>query len=119
MAKQMSLDAWKARHLAGLLERFAGIVRKTGRPIVLFRHTLEESDGCYEEIVCTLTEDHVIEQVVASGGMMVPSFRHQSVFGIGEYPRELLAKSQDRFLETIEFLEGQDGITVNKDRKTQ
>lgn len=107
MVKQISLDAWQIEHLTGLLEKGSEIVTKTNRPIVLYRQTLEEDDDSYEEMVCTLTKEYVIEQVVTSGGVLVPSFHQQFVFTIEEYPQELLRKSKDRFLEMIDFLEEQ------------
>jgi len=107
MVKQISLDAWQIQHLSDLLEKGSNIVAKTNRPIVLYRQTLEEEDASYEEIVCTLTKEYVIEQMVTSGGVLVPSFHQQFVFTIEEYPQELLRKSQDRFLEMIDFLEEQ------------
>ena len=107
MVKQISLDAWQIQHLSDLLEKGSSIVAKTNRPIVLYRQTLEEEDESYEEIVCTLTKGYVIEQMVTSGGVLPPSFHQQLVFTIAEYPQELLRKSQDRFLEMIDFLEEQ------------
>jgi len=107
MVKQISLDAWQIQHLSELLEKGSNIVAKTNRPIVLYRQTLEEEDDSYQEIVCTLTKGYVIEQMVTSGGVLVPSFHQQFVFSIQEYPQELLRKSQDRFLEMIDFLEEQ------------
>jgi len=109
MVKQISLDAWQIQQLSDLLEKGSNIVAKTNKPIVLYRQTLEEEDGAYEEIVCTLTKGYVIEQMVTSGGILVPSFHQQFVFTIEEYPQELLRKSQDRFLEMIDFLEEQLG----------
>ena len=105
MVKQISLDAWQIQHLTDLLEKGSNIVAKTDRPIILYRQTLEEEDESYEEIVCTLTKDYVIEQMVTSGGILVPSFHQQFVFPIEEYPQELLRKSKDRFLGMIDFLE--------------
>jgi len=107
MVKQISLDAWQIQQLSDLLEKGSNIVAKTNKPIVLYRQTIEEEDGSYEEIVCTLTKGYVIEQMVTSGGVLVPSFHQQFVFTIEEYPQELLRKSQDRFLEMIDFLEEQ------------
>ena len=107
MVKQISLDAWQIQQLSDLLEKGSSIVAKTNKPIVLYRQTLEEEDESYEEIVCTLTNGYVIEQMVTSGGILVPSFQQQFVFTIKEYPQELLRKSKDRFLEMIEFLEEQ------------
>lgn len=105
MVKQISLDAWQIKHLVELLKKGSDMVAKTNRPIVLFRQTLEEEDDSYEEIVCTLTEGYVIEQLVTSGGVIVPNFHQQFVFTIEEFPRELLRKSRDRFLQMIDFLE--------------
>ena len=107
MVKQISLDAWQIQQLTDLLEKGSSIVAKTNKPIVLYRQTLEEEDESYEEIVCTLTRGYVIEQMVTSGGILVPSFHQQFVFTIKEYPQELLRKSKDRFLEMIDFLEEQ------------
>ncbi len=107
MVKQISLDAWQIQHLSDLLEKGSKIVAKTNRPIVLYRQTLEEEDDSYEEIVCTLTKGYVIEQMVTSGGVLAPRFHQQFVFTLEEYPQELLRKSQDRFLEMIDFLEEQ------------
>ena len=107
MVKQISLDTWQIQQLSDLLEKGSSIVAKTNKPIVLYRQTLEEEDESYEEIVCTLTKGYVIEQMVTSGGILVPSFHQQFVFTIKEYPQELLRKSKDRFLEMIDFLEEQ------------
>jgi hypothetical protein len=107
MVKQISLDTWQIQQLSDLLEKGSSIVTKTNRPIVLYRQTIEEEDESYEEIVCTLTKGYVIEQMVTSGGVLVPSFQQQFVFTIKEYPQELLRKSKDRFLEMIDFLDEQ------------
>ena len=107
MVKQISLDTWQIQQLSDLLKKGSEIVAKTNRPIVLYRQTLEEEEESYEEIVCTLTKGYVIEQMVTSGGILVPSFHQQFVFTIEGYPQELLRKSKDRFLEMIDFLEEQ------------
>lgn len=107
MVKQISLDAWQIQHLMELLKKGSDIVAKTNKPIILYRQTLEEEEESYEEIVCTLTKDYVIEQLVTSGGILVPSFHQQFVFTIEEFPQELLRKSRDRFLMVIDFLEEQ------------
>ena len=109
MVKQISLDSWQIQHLTDLLKKGSDIVNKTNRPIVLYRQSLEEEDDSYEEIVCTLTKGYVIEQLVTSGGVLVPSFHQQFVFTIEEFPQELLRKSRDRFLQIIDLLEEQMG----------
>ncbi len=107
MVKQISLDAWQTQHLEDLLKKASSIVTKTGNPIILYRQTLEEEDDSFEEIVCSLAEKYVVEQLVISGGVLPPTFRQQFIFTIDEFPQRLLRKSKDLFLQTIELLEGQ------------
>ena len=107
MVKQISLDAWQLQHLEDLLKKASAIVTKTGNPIVLYRQTLEEEDESFEEIVCSLAERYVVEQLVISGGVLPPTFRQQFVFTLDEFPQRLLRKSKDLFLQTIELLESQ------------
>jgi len=97
MVKQISLDAWQIQQLTELWKKGSDIVAKTNKPIVLFRQTLEEEEESYEEIVCTLTKGYVIEQMVTSGGILVPSFQQQFVFTIEEYPQELWEKVKIAF----------------------
>ncbi|GBF24908.1 hypothetical protein MnTg01_01254 [archaeon MnTg01] len=107
MVKQISLDSWQIHHLSELLKKGSLVVAKTNSPIVLYRQTLEEEDSSYEEIVCTLTKDYVIEQLVTSGGVVPPSFKQQFVFTVDEFPDRLLRKSRDLFLQTVDLLEDQ------------
>ncbi len=107
MVKQISLDAWQIQHLLELLKKGSEIVTKTNKPIVLYRQTLEEEKDSHEEIICTLIKNYVIEQLVISGGGIVPSFHQQFVFTLEEFPQELSRKSRDRFFQVIDFLEEQ------------
>ena len=105
MTKQISLDSWSIQHMVDLLKEGSQIVAKTNMPIVLYRQTMEEEEDSYEEIVCTLTSDYIVEQLIISGGMVVPAIRQQLVFRLDEFPDRLLRKSKDLFAETVELLE--------------
>ena len=105
MVKQISLDTWSTDRLNELLKKGTNIITQTNLPIVLYRETLEEKEGSFEELICTLTHDHVVEQVVTSGGMVIPSIKQQVVFSIDEFPDRLLRKSKDRFAQVVELLE--------------
>jgi hypothetical protein len=107
LVKQISLDSWQIHNLSELLKKGSLVVAKTNSPIILYRQTLEEEDSSYEEIVCTLTKDYVIEQLVTSGGVLPPSFKQQFVFTVDEFPDRLLRKSRDLFLQTVNLLEDQ------------
>ena len=105
MVKQISLDTWSTDRLNELLKKGTNIVTQTNLPIVLYRETLEEKEGSFEELICTLNQDQVVEQVVTSGGMVIPSIKQQVVFSIDEFPDRLLRKSKDRFSQVIDLLE--------------
>ena len=105
MVKQISLDSWSLQHLADLLKEGSLVVAKTNTPIVLYRQTMEEEEDSYEEIICTLTNDYVVEQLIISGGIVVPTINQQLVCKLEEFPDRLLRKSKDLFLETVELLE--------------
>ena len=105
MVKQISLDTWSTDRLNELLKKGTNIVTQTNLPIVLYRETLEEKEGSFEELICTLNQDHVVEQVVTSGGMVIPRIKQQVVFSIDEFPDRLLRKSKDRFSQVIDLLE--------------
>jgi len=107
MVKQISLDSWQIQYLTGLLRKGSEIVAKTNTPTVLYRHTVEEDENAYEEIVCTLSSNYVIEQLVTSGGPVVPNFNQQFVFPIEEYPSRLMKKSRELFLQVVSLLEEQ------------
>ena len=105
MVKQISLDSWSLQHLADLLKEGSLVVAKTNTPIVLYRQTMEEEEDSYEEIICTLTNDYVVEQLIISGGIVVPTINQQLVFKLEEFPDRLLRKSKDLFSEIVELLE--------------
>lgn len=105
MAKQINLDSWQIRHLAGLLKKHTKDVISSGEPIVLYRQIMEKEGEVYEEIICTLAYSHVIEQRVTVGGPLPLSINNQTVYSIDEYPGILLQKSKERFQEITALLE--------------
>ncbi len=105
MVPQISLDAWQITHLENLLKKGSLVVMKNNMPLVLYRRQINESDLGLEELVCTLTPNFVIEQLMITGGDFPPSFREQLVYTISEFPDILSKKSKERFLELIDDLE--------------
>lgn len=107
MPKQITLDGWLLTHFQVLLKRGSAHVARTKTPIVLYRTTMEEEGESYQETVCTLTEDHVIVQLVTSGGNIPPSFQQQIVFSLEDFPSWLVKKSRDLLLSCVDLLEAQ------------
>ena len=79
MVKQINLDRWQTDHLADLLHRGSMAAEHEGRPIEIYRRVLEEGCDCYEEVVCTLIQGYVIEQMVTSGGPFHPALHTNSI----------------------------------------
>lgn len=104
MVKQINLDSWQVEHLTNLLKRGAMAVRSTKSPIILYRQSIEESGESYEEIVCTLCEDHVVEQVVVYGGPIPLHIKEQKVFGIESYSMDLNRDRSERFQKIVALL---------------
>ncbi|MDE1862399.1 MAG: hypothetical protein KGI33_05760 [Thaumarchaeota archaeon] len=107
MPKQITLDGWLLSHFQVLLKRGSAHVARTKIPIVLYRTTMEEEGDSYQEAVCTLTEGHIIVQLVTSGGNIPPSFQQQMVFTLDEFPSWLVKKSRDLLLSCVDLLEVQ------------
>lgn len=111
--RQVQLDSWQLGRLESLLNAASDAVSKTGRPIVLYRRTVEEQGDSHEEIVCTVAEGYVVEQQVTSGGMLVPEFGAQRVYAITEYPQVAMDQSKERFSQILELLESTVGPQPN------
>ena len=105
MGRQINLDSWQSKHMLDLLRQGSLTTASTGRPLELYRKTIEEQDDCYKELVYTLTHKYVIEQTIISGGPLPPSLTSQLVYNIAEYPQALLKKSQERYQEIASILE--------------
>lgn len=103
--RQVPLDSWQLGRLEALLRSASEAVSKTGRPVVLYRQTVEEQGDSHEEIVCTVAPGYVVEQRVTSGGVLVPEFGSQRVYAIPEYPQAALDQSKERFSQIMGLLE--------------
>ncbi|MXX21276.1 MAG: hypothetical protein F4W68_03805 [Cenarchaeum sp. SB0661_bin_35] len=105
MDRQLNLDSWQIVHISGLLNKGVSVYKRTNRPVEIYRKSLEESDGCYEEVICTIIDEYVLEQRVSSGGPIPPQFIYQAVCNIGDYPKILLKKNKDQFQSIVNALE--------------
>ncbi|MDI1495859.1 MAG: hypothetical protein K8823_1167 [Cenarchaeum symbiont of Oopsacas minuta] len=102
MTKQANLDSCQTEHMADLLRQGSELVNRTNVPMILYRITTDESNESYEETICTLTREYVIEQSVTYGGPVPMSIGEQMVFPISDYPAVLIAKSIDLFERVLE-----------------
>ena len=87
--------------MADLLRQGSEIVNSTNVPMVLYRIVMDKSEDAFEETICTLTREYVIEQSVTYGGPIPMSIGEQTVFSISEYPAVLISKSTELFDRTL------------------
>jgi hypothetical protein len=72
--------------LGDRLQRASLIAARSGRPLVLYRQTVEETDQSTEEEIATINEQYVVVQVITFGGFIPPNFQQQYVFSFEEFP---------------------------------
>src|SRR5918911_230422 len=75
--EQVTLDGWVLGKLRERLRKASIIASRTHRPVVLYRHTIEEMDQSAEEEIATVNEQYVVVQVITHGGFIPPNFPQQ------------------------------------------
>ena len=101
----MTLDGWVMGRLRERLRKASIISSRTGRPVVLYRHTIEEMDQSAEEEVATVNEQYVVVQVITHGGYIPPSFQQQFVFTFEQFPDWILKRSGELLSLCLENLD--------------
>src|SRR2546426_12826729 len=100
--KQVTLDDWVIERFREKLKKTSIIANRLGKPIVLYRKTIEESECAGEEEVATLvSERYALVQVYTHGGFIPLSFQHQHVFSLVEFPKWLMKGIQELVLHVL------------------
>jgi hypothetical protein len=103
--EQVTLDSWVTDRLRDRLRRASIIATRTGRPVVLYRHTIEEVDQSAEEEIATVNEQYVVVQVITYGGFIPPNFQQQYVFTFEQFPEYILKRSNELLALCIDSLD--------------
>ena len=104
--KQVTLDDWVIERFREKLKKTCVIANRLGKPIVLYRKTLEESESAGEEEVATLVnERYALVQVYTHGGFIPLSFQQQHVFSLNEFPTWMMKRSRELVLQCIEAMD--------------
>ncbi len=93
--KQVTLDSWVIGKLQEKLRRASILATRTGTPVVLYRHTIEETEGAEEEEIATVNEQYVVVQVITHGGYIPPNFQQQFVFTFEQFPDYIMNRSKE------------------------
>jgi hypothetical protein len=93
--EQVTLDSWVMNRLMDRLRKASIIAVRSGRPVVLYRHTIEEMDQSAEEEIATINEQYVVVQVITHGGFIPPNFLEQYVFTFEQFPGWIMKRSNE------------------------
>lgn len=103
--EQVTLDSWVMNRLRERLRRASIIASRTGRAVVLYRYTIEESETSAEEEIATVNEQYVVVQVITHGGFIPPSFQQQYVFTFEQFPDWIMKRSNDLLSRCLDSLD--------------
>lgn len=103
--KQVTLDSCITSRLGDRLRKASIIASRTGRPVVLYRNTIEEMDHAAEEEIATVNERYVVVQVITHGGFIPPNFQQQFVFTFDQFPAWLMNRSGELVSQCLETLD--------------
>ena len=79
-----------AEQLKEKLRKSSIIIDRIGKPIILYRNTLEESADVIEEEVALLNSRRVVIQVFVNGGYLPINFRKLQIFPLDGFTSWLL-----------------------------
>ena len=100
------LDRWVVENFRDKLKKAAILINRLGKPMVLYRRTIEEFGLAGEEEIGTLiNEKYALVQVYAHGGYIPLSFQQQYVFSLDEFPKWVMKRSRDLVMQCLEALE--------------
>lgn len=103
--EQVTLDSWVIGRLQDRLRRASILATRTGTPVVLYRLTIEETDGAAEEEIATVNEQYVVVQVMTHGGYIPPNFQQQFVFTFEQFPDYIMNRSKELLSMCLESLD--------------
>ena len=106
--RQVTLDDWFVEIFKEKLRQASAIASRMGKPLVLYRRTLEESEYASEEELATVvSERFAIVQVYIQGGFIPPSVQQQRVFSLEEFPVWMMKRSRELSICCLEAIDEQ------------
>ncbi len=104
--RQVTLDEWVLERFRDKLKKAAVLTTRFGKPLVLYRRTIEEYEFAGEDEVCTLIDEkYTLVQVYTHGGFIPLSFQEQYVFSLDEFPKWVMKRSRDLVLQCLEAID--------------
>ena len=103
--KQAVIEEWVITVFTDKLNRASIIAGQKGKPYILYRNTIEESEDVVQEEVATVIDKYVVVQLFTYGGFLPSSFQKQNVFTLDKFTRVMLKRKRNLILQCLENLE--------------
>jgi hypothetical protein len=101
----VTLDSWVMSRLRDRLQKASIVAARSGRPVVLYRHTIEEMDRSAEEEIATINEQYVVVQVITHGAFIPPNFQQQYVFTFDQFSSWIMKRSNELLSVCLQSLD--------------
>lgn len=103
--KQVTLDTWLGERFLDKLTKASLLVGRAGKPFVLYRNIIEDSEYAVQEEVGIVSEKYVVVEVFTYGGFLPSTFQQQQVFTLSEFPTWMMQRSHEMFFRCFNSLE--------------
>jgi hypothetical protein len=103
--KRAVIEEWLITVFTDKLRKASIIAGRKGKPYILYRNIIEESEDAVQEEVATIIDKYVVVQLFTYGGFLPSSFQKQNVFTLDKFTRLMLKRKQNLILQCLENLE--------------
>jgi hypothetical protein len=103
--KQLVVKEWLGAIFMDKLRKASISAGQKGKPYILFRNIVEESEDAVKEEIATVIDKYVVTQVFTYGGFLPSSFQKQNVYTLDKFARVILKRNRNLFLQCLENLE--------------
>ena len=103
--KREVIEEWLITVFTDKLRKASIIAERKGKPYILYRNIIEESEDAVQEEVATIIDKYVVVQLFTYGGFLPSSFQKQNVFTLDKFTRLMLKRKQNLILQCLENLE--------------
>jgi hypothetical protein len=103
--KQVTLDTWLGERFVDKLTKASLLAGHAGKPFVLYRNIIEETDYAVQEEVGIVSEKYVVVEMFTYGGFLPSTFQQQYVFTLSEFPTWMMQRSHEMFFRCFNNLE--------------
>lgn len=103
--KQVVIKEWLEQIFMDKLRKASIRAGRKGKPYILFRNIVEESEHAVKEEIATVIDKYVVTQIFTYGGFLPSSFQKQNVYTLDKFARVILKRNRNLLLQCLENLD--------------